>query len=152
MISKQISYVLRGIKRAISRKLVKISDYRVSSFLKTVPGCRVSRHVVLQYGTCVQMLQWWEIHKLWICFKCIPCNKHENNSKKVRLWIRNGTEIQVTVLYGAMRISCDRIHVTLPNNIQLKFKIGTDIILLTEHSGIVVFGWLKEFLPCCCGL
>ena len=42
--NKQISYVLRGIKRAISRKLVKISDCRVSSFLKTVPGCRVSRH------------------------------------------------------------------------------------------------------------
>ena len=45
-ISKQISCVLRGIKRAISRKLVKISDWRVSSFLKTVPGCRVSRHGV----------------------------------------------------------------------------------------------------------
>ena len=43
-ISKQISCVLRGIKRAISRKLVKISDCRVSSFLKTFPGCRVSRH------------------------------------------------------------------------------------------------------------
>ena len=43
-IPKQISYVLRGIKRAIPRKLVKISDCRVSSFLKTVPGCRVSRH------------------------------------------------------------------------------------------------------------
>ena len=43
-ISKQISCVLRGIKRAILRKLVKISDCRVSSFLKTVPGCRVSRH------------------------------------------------------------------------------------------------------------
>ena len=43
-IPKQISYVLRGIKRAISRKLVKISDCRVSSFLKTFPGCRVSRH------------------------------------------------------------------------------------------------------------
>ena len=27
--------------------MVKISDYRVSSFLKTVPGCRVSRHVVI---------------------------------------------------------------------------------------------------------
>ena len=38
---QQISYVLRGIK-----KLVKISDCRVLSFLKTVPGCRVSRHVV----------------------------------------------------------------------------------------------------------
>ena len=34
-------------KRAISRKLVKISDCRVPSFLKTVPVCRVSRHVVL---------------------------------------------------------------------------------------------------------
>ena len=45
-ISKQISYVLRGIKRAIPRKLVKISHWRVSSFLKTVPGCRVSRHSV----------------------------------------------------------------------------------------------------------
>ena len=43
-IPKEISYVLRGIKRAISRKLVKISDCQVSSFLKTVPGCRVSRH------------------------------------------------------------------------------------------------------------
>ena len=43
-IPKQISYVLRGIKRAIPRKLVKISDFRVSSFLKTVSGCRVSRH------------------------------------------------------------------------------------------------------------
>ena len=41
-VSKQISCVLRGIKRAIPRKLVKISDCRVSSFLKTVPGCRVS--------------------------------------------------------------------------------------------------------------
>ena len=40
---KQISYVLRGIKRAISRKLVKISDCPVSS-LKTVHNCRVSRH------------------------------------------------------------------------------------------------------------
>ena len=39
------SCVLRGIKRAIWRKLVKICDCRVSSFLKTVPGCRVSRHV-----------------------------------------------------------------------------------------------------------
>ena len=29
-IPKQISYVLRGIKRAIPRKLVKISDCRVS--------------------------------------------------------------------------------------------------------------------------
>ena len=36
-----VSYVLRGIKRAIPRELVKISDCRVSSFLKTVPGCRV---------------------------------------------------------------------------------------------------------------
>ena len=43
-ISKQISCVLRGIKRAIPRKLVKISHCRVSSFLKTVPSCRVSRH------------------------------------------------------------------------------------------------------------
>ena len=43
-ISRQISCVLRGIKWAISRKLVKISVCRVSSFLKTVPGCRVSRH------------------------------------------------------------------------------------------------------------
>ena len=42
--AKQISYVVRGIKQAIPRKLVKISDFRVSSFLKTVPGCRVSRH------------------------------------------------------------------------------------------------------------
>ena len=33
-----MSCVLRGIKRAISRKLVKISDCPVSSFLKTVPG------------------------------------------------------------------------------------------------------------------
>ena len=31
-IPKQISYVLRGIKQAISRKLVRISDCRVSSF------------------------------------------------------------------------------------------------------------------------
>ena len=45
-ISKQISCVLRGIKRGIPRKLVKISHCRVSSFLKTVPGCRVSRHSV----------------------------------------------------------------------------------------------------------
>ena len=45
--AKQISCVLRGIKWAISRKLVQISDCRVSSFLKTVPGCRVSRHSVL---------------------------------------------------------------------------------------------------------
>ena len=43
-ISKQISCVLRRIKRAIPRKLVNISDCRVSSFLKTVPGRRVSRH------------------------------------------------------------------------------------------------------------
>ena len=43
-ISKLVSCVLRGIKRAILTKLVKISDCRVSSFLKTVPGCRVSRH------------------------------------------------------------------------------------------------------------
>ena len=43
-IPKQISYVLRGIKRAIPRKVVKISDCRVSSFLKTVPSCLVSRH------------------------------------------------------------------------------------------------------------
>ena len=43
-ISKQISCVLRGIKRGIPRKLVKISHCRVSSFLKTVPSCRVSRH------------------------------------------------------------------------------------------------------------
>ena len=44
-------HVQRGIKRAIPRKLVKISDCRVSSFLKTVPGCRVSRHggVLLKY-------------------------------------------------------------------------------------------------------
>ena len=40
----RVSYVLRGIKRAIWRKLVKISDCRVSSFLKALPGCRVSRH------------------------------------------------------------------------------------------------------------
>ena len=45
-ISKQISCVLRGIKRAIPRKLVKISDCRVSSFLKSVPGCQVSRRSV----------------------------------------------------------------------------------------------------------
>ena len=43
-ISKQISCVLRGIKRGIPRKLVKISHCRVSSFLKTVPSFRVSRH------------------------------------------------------------------------------------------------------------
>ena len=43
-IPKQISSVLRGIKRAIPRKLVKISDCQVSSFFRTVPGCRVSRH------------------------------------------------------------------------------------------------------------
>ena len=35
-ISKQLSCVLRGIKWAIPRKLVIISDCRVSSFLKTV--------------------------------------------------------------------------------------------------------------------
>ena len=48
---KQISCIQRGIKRAIPRKLVKISDCRVSSFLKTVPGCRVSRHggILLKY-------------------------------------------------------------------------------------------------------
>ena len=45
-IPKQISYVLRGIKGAILRKLVKISDWQVPSFLKTVPGCRVSRHLI----------------------------------------------------------------------------------------------------------
>ena len=49
-IPKQISYVLRGIKRAIPRKLVKISDFRVSSFLKTVSGCRVSRRAALKHG------------------------------------------------------------------------------------------------------
>ena len=32
-IPKQISYVLRGIKRAIPRKLVKISDCRVSTIV-----------------------------------------------------------------------------------------------------------------------
>ena len=63
---------------------------------------------------------------------CIPRNKHEHNWKKVRLWIRNDTETQVTVLYRAMRISCDLIHVTLPNNIQLNFK--RVLTLLTEHS------------------
>ena len=50
-ISKQTSYVLRGIKRTISRKLVKIAltaGY-ISSFFKSVPGCRVSRH--FQLGT-----------------------------------------------------------------------------------------------------
>ena len=48
-IPKQIlCYVLRGIKQAISRKLVKISDCQVSSFLKTVPCCRVSRHLVFR--------------------------------------------------------------------------------------------------------
>ena len=47
-IPKQISYVLRGIKRAISRKLIKISDCQVSSFLKTVPGCRVSRYLIFR--------------------------------------------------------------------------------------------------------
>ena len=46
IISKLISYVLRGIKRAIWRKLVKISDCRVSSFLKALPGFPVSRHNV----------------------------------------------------------------------------------------------------------
>ena len=35
-------YVLTEIKQATSRKLVKISYCRVSSFLKTLPGCRVS--------------------------------------------------------------------------------------------------------------
>ena len=40
----RVSHVLRGIKRAICRKLVKISDCRLSSFLKALPGCRVSRH------------------------------------------------------------------------------------------------------------
>ena len=43
-ISKRVSCVLRGIKRAVLRKWVKITDCQVSSFLKTVPGCRVSRH------------------------------------------------------------------------------------------------------------
>ena len=41
-IPRQISYVLKEIKRAPSRKLVKISYCRVSSFLKTLSGCRVS--------------------------------------------------------------------------------------------------------------
>ena len=35
---KQVSCILRRIKRAILRKLVKISGCRLSSFLKTVPG------------------------------------------------------------------------------------------------------------------
>ena len=46
-IPKQISCVHKGIKRAIPRKLFKISDCRASSFLKTVPGCRVSRHFLM---------------------------------------------------------------------------------------------------------
>ena len=33
-IPKQISYVLRGMKLAIPRKLVKISDFRVSTFFE----------------------------------------------------------------------------------------------------------------------
>ena len=43
-IPKQISYVLTGIKSAIPRKLVKISDCHVSRFCKTVSGWQVSRH------------------------------------------------------------------------------------------------------------
>ena len=50
-ISKQISCVLRGINLAIPRKLIKISDCRVSSFLKTVPGCWVPRHSVFVFTT-----------------------------------------------------------------------------------------------------
>ena len=34
------------ILKCIWRKLVKISDCRVSSFLKALPGCQVSRHNV----------------------------------------------------------------------------------------------------------
>ena len=37
---------LEELNELFREKLVKISDCRVSSFLKTVPGCRVSRHVV----------------------------------------------------------------------------------------------------------
>ena len=52
---KLISRVLRGIKRAISRKLVKISDYTgYLVFLKTVPGSQVSRHGVNKFYTCLQ--------------------------------------------------------------------------------------------------
>ena len=36
---------LEELNELFREKLVKISDCRVSSFLKTVPGCRVSRHV-----------------------------------------------------------------------------------------------------------
>ena len=39
---------LRGIKRAIPRKVVKISDCRVPSFFKTLPGCRVSRQFIVK--------------------------------------------------------------------------------------------------------
>ena len=47
-ISIQISCVVRGIKRAILRKLVKMS-----SILKTVPGCRVYLdNAVLYYCYC----------------------------------------------------------------------------------------------------
>ena len=57
-IFKQISGVPRGIKQAISRKLVNISDCRVSSFLKTVPGFQLSRHYVTHFQTLSLIIRW----------------------------------------------------------------------------------------------
>ena len=47
---KHISCVLRIFKRAILRKLVKISDCRVSSFLKPVPSFRENGHLVFSFS------------------------------------------------------------------------------------------------------
>ena len=47
---KNISCVLRVFKRAISRKLVKISDCQVSSFLKPVPSFRENGHQVFSFS------------------------------------------------------------------------------------------------------
>ena len=43
--SSASSSSIEDIKSTMMRKLVKISDCRASSFLKALPGCRVSRHV-----------------------------------------------------------------------------------------------------------
>ena len=47
---KHISCVLRVFKRAISRKLVKISDCRLSSFLKPVPSFRENGRQVFSFS------------------------------------------------------------------------------------------------------
>ena len=68
-ISRQISCVLRGIKWAISRKLVKISVCRVSSFLKTVAGFRVSGHAEFA-NVLAKKLKVWLNNKLHKSLHC----------------------------------------------------------------------------------